>query len=58
MRHVPRGTNGPFCEFDSRVVTMTTLRPFCADDLLRFNVVNLDVLTETVRGPGAGAGAG
>ena len=26
---------------------MTTLRPFCMDDLLKFNNVNLDVLTET-----------
>jgi len=26
---------------------MTTLRPFCVDDLFLFNNVNLDVLTET-----------
>ena len=28
---------------------MTTLRRFTCDDLLRFNNVNFDVLTETVR---------
>jgi hypothetical protein len=28
---------------------MTTNRRFTCDDLLRFNNVNLDVLTETVR---------
>jgi N-terminal acetyltransferase B complex catalytic subunit len=29
---------------------MTTLRQFCLDDLLRFNNINLDVLTETYNG--------
>lgn len=29
---------------------MTTTRRFVCDDLFRFNNVNLDVLTETVRG--------
>lgn len=28
---------------------MSTTRRFCCDDLLKFNNVNLDVLTETVR---------
>lgn len=28
---------------------MTSTRKFCCDDLFRFNNVNLDVLTETVR---------
>ena len=31
-------------------VTMTTLRQFCLDDCLRFNNINLDVLTETYNG--------
>jgi N-terminal acetyltransferase B complex catalytic subunit len=26
---------------------MSTIRPFCMDDLLKFNNINLDVLTET-----------
>lgn len=26
---------------------MTTLRPFCCDDMFKFNHVNLDPLTET-----------
>ena len=30
---------------------MSTTRRFCCDDLLKFNNVNLDVLTETVRVP-------
>jgi hypothetical protein len=29
---------------------MTTLRQFCLDDLLKFNQINLDVLTETYNG--------
>lgn len=29
---------------------MTTLRQFCLDDLLRFNPINLDILTETYNG--------
>ncbi len=29
---------------------MTSLRQFCLDDLLRFNAINLDVLTETYNG--------
>ena len=29
---------------------MTTLRQFCLNDLLRFNNINLDVLTETYNG--------
>lgn len=32
-----------------RVEEMSTTRRFCCDDLLKFNNVNLDVLTETVR---------
>lgn len=32
-----------------------TLRRFTCDDLLRFNNINMDVLTETVR-PGASRG--
>ena len=31
-------------------IIMTTLRQFCLDDLLRFNNINLDVLTETYNG--------
>ena len=29
---------------------MTTLRQFCLNDLLTFNSINLDVLTETYNG--------
>jgi len=29
---------------------MTTLRQLCLDDLLKFNLINLDVLTETYNG--------
>jgi hypothetical protein len=29
---------------------MTTLRQFCLEDLLTFNSINLDVLTETYNG--------
>ena len=28
---------------------MTTMREFCCDDMFRFNNVNMDKLTETVR---------
>jgi N-terminal acetyltransferase B complex catalytic subunit len=33
------------------IATMTTLRQFTLDDLLKFNNVNLDVLTETYNMP-------
>lgn len=36
---------------------MSTTRRFCCDDLLKFNNVNLDVLTETVSVP-VGEGRG
>lgn len=42
---VDHGTRGP--RIDSK---MTTLRQFCLDDLLKFNQINLDVLTETYNG--------